>query len=69
MKGRTSFYIGFVVLFLLIFQSESWGQTLNIKNVSFEEKDETVVVKYDLDGVVGKKYRVHFFCYYSYFDL
>ena len=58
MKNKISFYIGFVVLLLLVFQSESWGQALNIKNVRFEEKDEAVVVKYDLDGVVGEKYKV-----------
>jgi len=48
----------FLLLFYFIIVSSSFSQDFKVSNVRFEDRDETIVVKYDLNGTSGKKYKV-----------
>jgi len=48
----------FITLVLLISNTFLKAQELKVRNVRFEEIGEIVRVKYDLDGMTDKKYRI-----------
>ena len=47
-----------VIIFLFLIFTPLWAQEFEVKNVRFEDKGETVVVKYDLNGIINKKYKI-----------
>ena len=57
MNKKAVFHFGFV-LCLFFYSSFLQAQELAVKNVRFEDQGETLVVRYDLDGLVGKNYEV-----------
>jgi len=48
----------FLLPFFLIFVSRLFSQGLQVSNVRFEDRGETIVVKYELSGTSGRKYKV-----------
>ena len=48
----------FLVVLFLIFNTSIKAQELKVENVQFEDKGETVVVKYDIEGEPERKYRI-----------
>ena len=58
MRFKTYLHSGIFLLIVVIFNSTLRGQDLKVENVEFEDMGETVVVKYDLEGKVDKKYKV-----------
>jgi hypothetical protein len=47
-----------VILIVLCFSFCSYAQYLQVRNVRFEDNDETISVYYDLDGMMEKSYNV-----------
>jgi hypothetical protein len=43
-----------ILIFLLCFSSQSPGQDTRVSNVRFEDRGETISVRYDLSGLYGK---------------
>ncbi len=56
MNGRT---IRGSALFILLFVTATCvAQTVDVRNVAFEQKGEAIFIRYDLQGIAGKKYQV-----------
>lgn len=58
MNLNNLFRYGLITLILLISNTILRAQELKVRNVRFEEIGETVMVKYDLDGMTEKKYKI-----------
>ena len=58
MNVKKDLRFGFVISFILLLYSVPKAQEVQVKNVRFEDRDETVAVRYDLDGLIGKKYKI-----------
>lgn len=48
----------FIVVLIIIVSTSIKAQELKVKNVQFEDKGETVVVKYDIEGEPDRKYKI-----------
>lgn len=53
-------YFGYIFITFVLLISNTFlkAQELKVRNVKFEEIGETVMVKYDLDGLTDKKYKI-----------
>jgi hypothetical protein len=47
-----------ILIFLLCFSSQLPGQDTKVSNVRFEDRGETISVRYDLSGAYGKKFKI-----------
>lgn len=54
------------LLLLFFFVSMSLSQDLEVKNVQFEDRGETILIKYDFNGNPEKKYHVSLLLSYDY---
>jgi hypothetical protein len=48
----------FITILFFIISTSIKAQELKIKNVQFEDKGETIVVKYDIEGEPERKYKI-----------
>jgi hypothetical protein len=55
---KKAFVLPLFSVFFLCFLTQSRGQDTKVSNVRFEDRGETISVRYDLSGQYGKKYRI-----------
>ena len=47
-----------ILIFLFGFRRSATGQDTQVSNVRFEDRGETISVRYDLSGAYGKKFKI-----------